>query len=245
MKKIAIFVEGETEADFIKRLLIEIIGEHNVTITTNKMIGGNRNSGIPRTINLAFQSKIDKADFQAIIYISGNHENVNSDIREQKGVLLNQGFSKIIGLNDLRREQEGRKFILADLPKVELGSRITERFSQPISTKIITAVMEIETWFLAETNHYACIDYRLTREFVESKASKLGFNPYLDDLTSLEKASESLRSVYELKGKKYTKKRQNRTRTIDCLDFYHLENIIGKKIIQVRDLFKNIREFVG
>ena len=245
MKKIAIFVEGETESDFIKRLLVEIIGEHNITITTNKMVGGNNKSGIPRTINLRFQSEINQADFQAIIYISGHHENVDSDIREQRNVLIAQGFSKIIGLKDLRREQEGRRFTLADLPKVELGSRITERISQPIPTKIITAVMEIETWFLAETNHYICVDDRLTEEFITSKTTELGFNPYFDDLTQLEEAVESLQAVYKLVGRQYGKKPESRTKTINCLDLDHLRNTVGKKISQVKDLFDNIEEFVS
>ncbi len=244
MKKIAIFVEGETESDFIKRILEYIIGEHNITITTNKMVGGNSKSGIPRTINLRFQSAIDKADFQAIIYISGHHENVDSDIREQKNVLLQQGFSKIIGLKDLRREQEGRRFTLADLPKVELGSRITERISQPIPTKVITAVMEIETWFLAETNHYVCVDDRLTKEFIESNTSELGFNPYFDDLTFRSEPKEDLNKIYGLVKKIYSKKETVRIKTINCLDLEHLRNTVGQKISQVNDLFKHIEEFV-
>ena len=245
MKKIAIFVEGETESDFIKRLLVEIIGEHNITITTNKMVGGNNKSGIPRTINLRFQSETNQADFQAIIYISGHHENVDSDIREQRNVLIQQGFSKIIGLNDLRREQEGRKFTLADLPKVELGSRITERISQPIPTKIITAVMEIETWFLAETNHYVCVDDRLTEEFITSKMAELGFNPYFDDLTLRLEPKEDLNNLYGLVKKVYSKKETVRIKTINCLDLDHLRNTVGQKISQVKDLFDNIEEFVS
>ena len=88
-----------------------------------------------------------------------------------KHVLIGQGFSKIIGLKDLRREQDGRQFTPADLLKIESGSRITERLSLPIPAKVITAVMEIETWFLAETNHYTCIDDRLTKELIASKTT--------------------------------------------------------------------------
>ncbi|MCU0467147.1 MAG: hypothetical protein MUF58_00980 [Arcicella sp.] len=244
MKKIAIFVEGETESDFIRRVLVEIIGEHNIAITTHKMVGGNHKSGIPRTINLRFQSITDKANFEAIIYISGHHENVDSDIREQKNVLLQQGFSKIIGLKDLRREQEGRRFTIDDLPKVEMGSRITERISQPIPTKIIIAAMEIETWFLAETQHYGCIDNRLTKEFVESKNLELGFNPYSDNLMLRLEPKEDLNNLYSLVKKVYSKKESVRMKTINCLDLDHLRNTVGQNISQVRDLFENIDGFV-
>ena len=68
MKKIAIFVEGETEYDFIKRLLIEVVGEENLKIVGHKMVGGNKKSGIPRTANLQFESEIDGANFEATIF---------------------------------------------------------------------------------------------------------------------------------------------------------------------------------
>ena len=93
MKKIAIFVEGETEYDFIKRLLIEVVGEENLKIVGHKMVGGNKKSGIPRTANLQFESNSDGANFEATIFISSQTENVDSDIIEQKQTLINQGFS--------------------------------------------------------------------------------------------------------------------------------------------------------
>ena len=54
MKKIAIFVEGETEYDFIKRLLIEVVGEENLKIIGHKMVGGNKKSGIACAMCLCF-----------------------------------------------------------------------------------------------------------------------------------------------------------------------------------------------
>ena len=76
MKKIAIFVEGETEYDFIKRLLHEVIGEQNISIVANKMFGGNRNSEILRVSSPHFESIYDNANFQASIFISGNSTDV-------------------------------------------------------------------------------------------------------------------------------------------------------------------------
>ena len=245
MKKIAIFVEGETEYDFLKRLLIEFIGVGNISIVANKMFGGNKNSGIPRRLILLPNSPSNRVDYQASFFISGNHENVTSDIRELKDSLVLQGFSKIIGLRDLRGEKEGRKLTQRDLPDVERLHRLVEQLSQPIPTKIITAVMEIETWFLAEINHYVRLDKKLTKEFITSKTAELGFDPYFDDLTLRLEPKEDLNNLYGLVKKVYSKKETVRIKTINCLDLDHLRNTVGQKISQVKDLFDNIEEFVG
>ncbi len=242
MKKIAIFVEGETEYDFIKRLLIEVVGEENLKIVGHKMVGGNKKSGIPRTANLQFESNIDGANFEATIFISSQTENVDSDIIEQKQTLINQGFSKIIGLKDLRGDQNGRKLTPEDLPKFELGSRLTERRSLPIPTQIITAVMEIETWFLAETNHYDKIDDRLTKDFVLSKIVDLGFNPYSDNLTLRLEPKEDLQNLYGLVKKIYSKKETVRNKTINCLDYNNLRHNV--EIEPIKQLFKSINDFL-
>jgi hypothetical protein len=244
MKKIAIFVEGETECDFMKRLLVEIVGKNNIKIIGHKMVGGNKNSRISRTANLQFESLIDGANFEATIFISSQSENVDSDIIEQKDTLLRLGFSKIIGLKDLRGNQNGRKLTPEDFPKIELGSRLTERRSRPIPTQIITAVMEIETWFLAETNHYICIDDRLTEELILSKTDDLGFNPFTENLTLRLTPKEDLQNLYGLVKKTYSKKETVRNKTINCLDYSNLRNNVGVKIDQIKQLFESIDEFI-
>jgi hypothetical protein len=191
MKKIAIFVEGETEYDFIKRLLIEIVGQRNIEIIVFRMSGGSKEKATPRVQDLITPKVQDLSDepnnhifnVQATIYISSGTEKVNSDILEQKDSLSRAGFSKIIGLKDLRGDVNKIPLTPDDLPKIERVSRIVEQNCFPITTKIITVVMEIETWFLAETTHYIKIDKRLTREFILSNISDLGFDPYSDNLT--------------------------------------------------------------
>ncbi len=245
MKKIAIFVEGETEYDFIKRLLEQIIGTRKINIIVNKMLGGNKNSGIPRSISTVEQHYNEDADFQASIFISGNHENVLSDIRDQKDRLNNQGFMQIIGLRDIRGDQNGQKLTHKNLPDIERVHRLIERICHPIPTKIITAVMEIEAWFLAETNHYVCIDDRLSKEFVISKASDLGFNPFVDDLTLRLEPTEDLKSIYALVKKMYSKKESVRRKTINCLDYCNLKNVVSTKIESIRLLFDSFDTFLN
>lgn len=245
MKKIAIFVEGETEYDFIKKFLEQIIGERKINIVVNKMIGGNKNSAIPRSISTTTQHYIDEADFQASIFISANHENVLSDIIDQKDRLINQGFLQIIGLRDIRGDQNGQKLTHKNLPDIERVHRLIEGKCYPTPTKIITAVMEIEAWFLAETNHYSCIDDRLTREFILSKTSDLGFNPFSDDLTLRPEPTEDLKLLYGLVKKTYSKKESVRRKTINCLDYCNLKDVVSMKIEPIKQLFDNFDSFLN
>lgn len=250
MKKIAIFVEGETEYDFIKRLLIEVVGERNIEIIVFRMSGGSREKATPRVQDLITPKIQDLSDepnnqivnFQATIYISSGTEKVNSDILDQKTSLLRAGFSKIIGLKDLRGDVNKIPLNPDDLPKIESVSRIVERNCFPIITKIIIVVMEIETWFLSETTHYTKIDKRLTKEFILSKISDLGFNPYIDNLTLRMKPNEDLNALYWLTKKRYSKKPTVRNKTINSLDYNNLRHNI--EIEPIKQLFKSIDDFL-
>jgi len=42
MKKVALFVEGQTDQIFTEKLIREIIGKHKFSITNYKFLGGNR-----------------------------------------------------------------------------------------------------------------------------------------------------------------------------------------------------------
>lgn len=167
---------------------------------------------------------------------------MTSDIQEENDRLNNLGFSKIIGLRDIRGNQNSEKLTHADLPDIERLHRFIEQ-SVSIPTKIITAVMEIETWFLAETNHYDKIDDRLTKDFILSKTADLGFNPHSNNLTLRLEPTEDLHNLHKLKGRQYSKKKGNKI--INWLNLHHLKNTVGQKISQVKDLFESTEEFVG
>lgn len=241
MKKIAIFVEGQTEYDFVKRLLFEIIGKENISIIANRMFGGDSKIANPRNQKPYDEHLIIDAPFQASFFISSGDNKVTSDIQEEKDRLGNLGFSKIIGLRDVRGDQNKRKLTHTDLPDIERLHRLVER-SISIPTQIITAVMEIETWFLAETNHYAKIDDRLTKDFVVSQIDILGFNPYSDDLTLRLEPKEDLQKLYSMVKKNYSKKETVRNKTINCLDYSNLRNNI--EIEPIKKLFKSIDDFL-
>jgi hypothetical protein len=61
-----------------------------------------------------------------------------------------------------------------------------------IPSSVIVAVREIEDWFLAECNHYCCIDTNLVLD--ETQITKLDFDPRINNLTVRSTAAEDLKS---------------------------------------------------
>ncbi|MCK5524436.1 MAG: DUF4276 family protein [Thiomargarita sp.] len=244
MKKIAIFVEGETELEFVSKLLKEVIGEKNISIDAYKRIGGKKTERVD--LLLSKSSITDATKYYATIYVSSTDGRVVSDIIEYCQNLKKEpknSFNQIIGLRDLRGEQNGRKMNLTDLPKLELASKVVEQHCSPLPTHIVIAVMEIETWFLAEINHYACIDAKLTKTQILSEIDNLGFNPYTDDLTLRLEPAEDLKKLYQIVGKSYSKKREHRERTIECLDYANIYINLKNQIVKLKELVIEIDKF--
>jgi len=130
------------------------------------------------------------------------------------------------------------------LPRTELGSKVIVRGCLPLPACIVIAVMEIETWFLAETNHYECIDAKLTKSAVLASVSTLDFNPYTDDLTLRPEPAEDLNKLYNIVGKSYNKKSEYRTRTIECLDYADIYIDLRNQIVKLGQFVTNIDNFL-
>jgi hypothetical protein len=104
--------------------------------------------------------------------------------------------------------------------------------------------MEIETWFLSETNHYPLIDQNLNQTLIASNQSSLGFNPFTDDLTLRVQPAEDLRKIYRLVRKTYNKKKNVRIRTINALDYSNIYFNLRNNILKIDDLISSIDDFL-
>ncbi len=233
MKKIAFFVEGLTEADFVKIYLKEVTSQRGL-ISVKEFKGGKSS---PRVYSQVYSNNAG-SDYVVDIYVSGTDNRVNSDILDNLSSLATSGFTTIIGLRDLRGQKtDGSMFVLADLPSVERANlRI---FSGKIPrVHSVVAVMEIETWFMAETNHYANIDTSLTQAIITSNAAALGVNPYIDDLTQVAQPAEKLNDIYHLVGKAYDKTAARRQRTIKALDYANLYMNVPARLVKFCEFVK-------
>ncbi len=234
MKKIAFYVEGQTELVFINKLLVTIAGSKNIEIETRNV---HNNAIILKTV-----SQPNNPQYHALIFNCSSDGYVKTRILQDAVSLFDQGYSEIIGLIDLYPRTDLVKFENElNNGTLKNGRRITQPLPKDIS--IIIAVREIEDWFLAECNHYTCIDTLLTLD--TAHIASLGFNPYTDDLTIRNTtAANDLRSVYRLVGKTYNKTLDKVQRTVECLDYANLYIEISGRIPKLNELIGKINNFL-
>jgi len=233
MKKIAIFVEGQTEQVFINKLLIEIAGVKKVAIELKKfrgrLVGKTTADIIPKTLAQPINPQ-----HGVLLYDCGGDGGVKSRIREEYQDLVNDGYLEVIGIRDLF------PLTIDELQKLE---KMLPK-GLPNNTSIIVAVMEIEAWFLSECNHFKYIDTKLTDSFIKLNKSVLGFDPYIDDMTLRRQPSQDLKCIYQLIGKTYNKRKDNVERTVECLDYTNIYIVIRNKITKLNELISKIDAFL-
>jgi len=238
MKKIAFFVEGQTELYFINKLLIEIAGRKNVQIQLEKFYG----SGSPKRIVVPkTQANASAPKYYALIYDCAGEENVKTQILEQIAGLIAQNYEEIIGLRDL--------YPLTDLAKLEDNLKNGVQLAGvqvipplPNEASIVVAVREVEDWFIAESNHFTCIHKDLQPAFIKSK---LGIEPGVDDFSvRTTSAAEDLKEIYQLKGMTYKKDAKRVERTVECLDYANLYLNVRSKLPALDKLITKIDSFL-
>lgn len=80
MKKLAVFVEGQTEQIFVERLLLEIAGKKNIHIDRYEATG---RQGKRRFIRLEATNQSSGAKYYAQVIDSRGESNVKSDVRDR------------------------------------------------------------------------------------------------------------------------------------------------------------------
>ncbi len=232
MKKIAIFVEGQTESLFVERLLVEIAGERNIRVDKKKIFGGSK---VSRQIVLVREAAVVPGqNFYALIYDCGSDNQVKSRIEEEHVGLTKSGYSLVIGLRDVRPIRH------SDLPKLELGLRTGIRTSL-VPVVFVLSVMEIEAWFLAETEHFIKVDPRITLAEV---IRILGLDPSVDSLETRPTPAEDLHDCYQVGGKAYRKRHAHAERTVNALDYTSIYLTMPNRIPYLRSLVAHIEGFL-
>jgi hypothetical protein len=229
MDKLAVFVEGKTEALFLKHLIEHVAIEHNFAIESNSIKGG-----IDPERFLIIQNLINLSNEQFYIEIldCGNDVQVGKKIKRSHKNLFELQYSKIIGLRDVRPiAREG-------ISKLRQGL-MSQFEASPIKIKFILAIMEIEAWFLSEYQHFTVIDPMLTPELI---ASSLKFNPQDFNFSQTETPAEVLNACYLLAGKTYSKTKVQWT--IDALDFKFIYHSLRRRIPDLSNLIGEIESFL-
>lgn len=231
MLKLAIFVEGYTEILFVQRLLVELAGDNNVVIVQKKVRGG---TAVPRTVtSITATSATSGQKYYVLLMDCGGDRQVKTRITEEHQNLTNDGYIKVIGLRDVRPD-----FTFNDIPKLELGLRYGIKTAL-IPVEFVLSTMEMETWFLAEINHYQAIDNSLSIESINKLLSADLLN---DDLSIRENPSDDLNNIYISVGKSYQK---GTNQTVDALDISFMYLELTKKLTQLKKLTDNLDSFLS
>lgn len=233
-KKIACFVEGQTEQIFVERLFQEIAGYKEISIETFKFQGRKDNR---RSQSLQQSIKKD-APFFVLLYNCDCDSQVLSDIRKEHDRLTNSGYEKILGLRDLyptplAKKQEVEKGIRGNL-------KVWQHKGIPISMNL--AVMEVEAWFLAEWNYFAKIDNRLTCDFILQQCGLDLRN--IVDIEQIVHPSEDLDKIYRLVSRKYDKSEITSQEIINNLDYERLYVHLVKSVNQLKTFIDEIDSFL-
>lgn len=101
MKKMCIYVEGQTELYFVEKIVTEIANKNSVSIQLMNLKGGGKRSNIPETITILKSDIKSSTEYYVQIVNCQNDNRVQSKINETYKAMENKGFLKVLGLRDL------------------------------------------------------------------------------------------------------------------------------------------------
>jgi hypothetical protein len=229
VKKLAIFVEGQTEQMFAERLVNEIAGKHKVSIQKDQIRGPSRH------VHLKGRHANQAQEYFVLIFDCGTDNRVKSDIRDNYDSLVSNGYDGIVGIRDVYPEVD-----YSQIPMLRAGLQFKMR-TKPIKVLFALGVMETETWFIAEHTHFLRLDGKLTTSYIHSH---LGFDPSHDDLERLPHPAGSLDAIYRLAGLSYDKNKVTVQRTVEILDYAYIYCSLVEKFVDLSALIEAIDAFL-
>ena len=204
MKKIAVFVEGQSEMIFLSKLLYHLIDPSHFSFECMKLYADRQKT--------AYRSyRNPNADIHFQIINVGNDERVLSVIKEREKDLFRKNFTKIIGLRDMYSkayiEKAKSKEVIDDkvIRKfIDGAKRVIGRMSIPGRIRFHFSIMEMEAWWLSMYNLFSKIDGTLTCKFI---SRKLGYNlSEIDPESAFVHPARETDRILKLVGSGYNKK---------------------------------------
>ncbi|MCD4674920.1 MAG: DUF4276 family protein [Desulfobacula sp.] len=217
MKKIGIFVEGQTERIFVVKFLIEYLGgEHKFSRREIKFKNKNRTE-------LITSRKYPNSELFFLIFDCAGDGNVLPALYERaENMVYNHDFCFLIALQDLYDKQRDKKKLIVD----NFRKRI-ENFSFKDKLRFVLAIMELEAWFLADPNVFSKISKELTPAYIQDSINinLLEINP-----ESLPHPSETINKIYKLLSQSYKKTEDQAYQITERLDydFIYSEEVLEK-----------------
>lgn len=198
MRKIAIFVEGYTEQQFIVKLLLSIAGRREITIEIKE-----QNKGSLHLTEI--KGVTNPLDYYILLVNCCTDNQVKSQINKQYQSLKQSGYSKVIGLRDVFPKSH------TDIPKIQRLMNVGLPNTDDI--EIVLAILEIEAWFIEEHTHFTRVHPQMTLENI----ARLGINLRTSRAEDLPNPAELLHQIYSNWNMAYKKKSNQINRSIEAL----------------------------
>ncbi|ETX06830.1 MAG: hypothetical protein ETSY2_14775 [Candidatus Entotheonella gemina] len=232
MRKLAIFMEGQTELIFVKKLVYVLGDNANVAIQEERVRGGRRGR-TPRVVEMIGTNEPEGHEFFVLLIDCGQDERVKSDILDRYHGLVAVNYEQILAVRDVYPHSHG------DVEAIREG--FTFRLpNDPIQPFLILAIMEIEAWFLAEYSHFLRIHPDLTAKRIKHE---FGFDVVNDDMQLRNHPSKDLEDIYFLETLFYHKTREHVEQTVNSLDFSEIRDRLATQITDLGELIRLIQSF--
>lgn len=226
MIKVAVFVEGMTEQEFVIALVTSLVGNKGLHVALGRQWKGK--------VTITPTGPVGDVDFFVLVIDCASDEQVKTQVRDQYPSLVAAGYTTIIGLRDVypfdRADIEPiRKALIVGLP------------TAPLVPQIHLAVMEVEAWFISETTHFPKIDDTLTLPFIVG----CGFDIVNRLGSSWDEPARTLDSIYKLANKSYLtasggKKKNRVLRTLRAMSIEDLYVDVRQKLPELDGFISSI-----
>lgn len=223
-RKLAVFVEGQTEQIFMERLIQEMASRQSVHFVLQRQG--------PPLVTLRNDAQAagnpNVARYLVLLFDCGHDERVKSAILDRRSGLESAGYELVLGLRDLYPRPT------AHLNSVKRSLR-TGVPTKGLPIHICLAVAEVEAWFLQDASHFQQIDARLDPMTFKTT---FGFDPANESAEDVTWPAGLLNQIYGTVNKAYRKTRSQVQRTVDALDYAHL-------YLEAIDRLPHFKEFVA
>ena len=173
MRRIAIFVEGQSALIFVRQMLFLLIDNSKLSFECWEW----HKYELRLCLKFNHYHSPDP-DIHFTIIDSRNDEGVLTALKERERGLLERGFEKIIGLRDMYSENYHKRAgsnINDQVTNAFINEweRVIQEMSDPSKIKIHVSIMELEAWFLGMYSIFERINDKLSVDYI---LDKLGFD---------------------------------------------------------------------
>ncbi len=195
--KIAIFVEGQTEATFIRNMLSLVLGHDKISCDITTLSRGTRTP---------YSIVNPTAQHEYVILIAPGDSSVLSSMLERYPRLIAEGYDRVVGLRDMYGEayrKVATKVDRAIIQKFCDGSNAQlASVTPPDKIHFHFAIMELEAWFLAMPGLFQGVDHSLTVSQIKDKG---GIDLAVIKVEDIFHPAKTVGEIFDIVGKQYKK----------------------------------------